>query len=97
MTRIIDLNLYKTPGALVFLGRENGRRVKEMSQISKYLYSGELITLIIPNNFYSVCPSFYEELLRDVKDKYKKDNIKSVQIQSDNSSIINTLNKFMYE
>lgn len=58
----IDLEDFRTPGAKVYTGRDRGKKVREDSHIDAIEASNEEVTIIIPDNVYSIIPSFFEEL-----------------------------------
>ncbi len=61
-SNIIDLEQFRTPGAKVFTGRDRGKKVREDSHIDEIEANNSEITVIIPDNIYSIIPSFFEEL-----------------------------------
>ena len=46
----------------VFTGRDRGLYVREQSKIDEIEQSYDEVKIIIPNNIYSINPSFFEEL-----------------------------------
>lgn len=71
---IINLEDYRTEGSKVFTGRDRGRRVRIESKINEIEKNYEEVVLIVPDNIYSIIPSFFEELFLDVVLKLGKDN-----------------------
>lgn len=58
----------------VFTGRDRGEFVREKSKVDKIESNYSSVTIIIPNNVYSINPSFFEELFVNVVKKLGKDN-----------------------
>lgn len=73
MSNIIDLELYRTPGAKIFTGRDRGREVRNACKIDSLASQYEVIYFIIPENLFSINPSFFEELFVNVVKKYKEE------------------------
>ncbi len=71
---IIDLEDFRTPGSKIFTGRDRGKSVKIDSRINEIELNYESVEIIIPDNVYSIIPSFLEEFLLDVVTKLGKDN-----------------------
>ena len=71
---IINLEDHRTPGAKVFTGRDLGKKAREKSEINRIENQFESVTIIIPDNVYSIIPSFFEELFLDVVLKLGKEN-----------------------
>lgn len=69
---IINLEDHRTPGAKVFTGRDLGRKARIASEINEIERKFDSVTIIIPNNVYSIIPSFFEELFMDVVVKLGK-------------------------
>ncbi len=69
----INLEDYRTPGAKVFTGRDKGALVRKNSKIDEKERQFEEIYFIIPDNIYSINPSFLEELFENVVDKLGKE------------------------
>lgn len=57
----------------VFTGRDRGKSVREKSNLDKIEKNNELVEIIIPDNIYSINPSFFEELFVNVVKKLGKD------------------------
>lgn len=57
----------------VFTGRDRGRYVREHSKIDKIETEYDTINVVIPNNVYSINPSFFEEFLVNVVKKLGKE------------------------
>jgi len=70
---IINLEDYRIEGAKVFSGRDRGRIARNKSNIDKIEVKYDFVKIIIPNNVYSIIPSFLEELLLNVVLKLGKD------------------------
>ena len=63
---IIDLAEHRTDGALVFTGRDRGQEVREKSGLDSKEPQAEHITVRIPEDTFSINPSFLEEFFRNV-------------------------------
>ncbi len=57
----------------VFTGRDRGRFVREKSKLDEMEPCNETIEIIIPENIYSINPSFFEELFVNVVKKLGKE------------------------
>lgn len=68
----IDLENYRTPGAKIFTGRDRGEEVRIASKIDELADKYDHIKIIIPDNLFSINPSFFEELFVNVVTKYKE-------------------------
>jgi len=62
LNNVIDLEKFRTPGAKVFTGRDRGKQVRVDSHIDEIEAFNDEITIVIPDNVYSIIPSFFEEL-----------------------------------
>jgi len=62
--------------AKVFTGRDRGEDVRKASKIDKIEETYEEVEIIIPNNIYSINPSFFEELFVNVVIKLGKDKFR---------------------
>ena len=60
-SKIINLEDYRTPKSKVFTGRDRGERVRLDSNIDLLADENEIIKIIIPDNLYSINPSFFED------------------------------------
>lgn len=65
-TQTIDLEVFRTKGAKVFTGRDRGRIVRDESKIDEMAKTSDHVKVIIPDNIYSINPSFFEELFCNV-------------------------------
>jgi hypothetical protein len=74
---IINLEDFRTPGSKIFTGRDRGKSVKIESKINDIEASYDSVEIIIPNDVYSIIPSFLEEFLLDVVTKLGKDKFLS--------------------
>ena len=63
---IIDLKDHRTDGALVFTGRDRGLEVRQDSKLDELEPKVEHITVRIPEDTFSINPSFLEEFFRNV-------------------------------
>lgn len=57
----------------VFTGRDRGKKVREDSRIDLIEAENETVEIIIPDNIYSINPSFFEELFVNVVKKLGKE------------------------
>ncbi len=73
MSNEILLEKYRTKGAKIFTGRDRGEYVRDKSKIDEIEKNKEQITIVIPNNLYSINPSFFEELFVNVVTKLGKE------------------------
>ena len=74
---IIDLEDYRVDRAKVFTGRDRGFYVRTESKIDEIELSYDRIIVIIPDNIYSINPSFFEELFFNVVNKLGKESFLS--------------------
>lgn len=74
---IINLEDYRAKTnqteAKLFTGRDRGLDVREKSNIDKIEEQYDKIIFIIPNNIFSINPSFFEELFKNVVIKLGRD------------------------
>ena len=70
---IINLEDFRAPGAKVYTGRDRGKLAREKSNINKLEINYNEIVIVIPDNVYSIIPSFFEELFLDVVLKLGRD------------------------
>lgn len=68
-----DLGKYRAEGAKIFTGRDKGKYVRKTSKFDNIEKENDRIFFIIPDNLYSINPSFFEELLINVVVKLGKD------------------------
>ena len=68
----INLNSYKAPGSKVFTGRDRGQSVREKSKIDQLSEGQNPIEVVIPEDIYSINPSFLEEFLVNVVQRLGK-------------------------
>lgn len=80
MNNIINLEDYRVKQgdkiSKVFTGRDRGVSVREKSKLDEIEKENNLIEIIIPDNIYSINPSFFEELFVNVVKKLGKDGFK---------------------
>ncbi len=69
----IKLENFRAPGAKVFTGRDRGEQVRRDSQIDELEKKFEEVYFVIPDNIYSINPSFFEELFENVVNKLNRD------------------------
>ena len=72
-TQVIDLQTFRTKGSKVFTGRDRGEQDRIASKIDKLAESTDKIELIIPEDIYSINPSYLEEFLVNVVQKLGKE------------------------
>lgn len=63
--------------AKVFTGRDRGKIVREQSNLDVIEAKYETVNIVIPENIYSINPSFFEELFVNVVRKLGKDGFLS--------------------
>ena len=73
METTIDLENFRTKGSKVFTGRPRGEQVRTDSKVNELATKFDKIIVIIPENIYSVNPSFLEEFLKNVVQKLGED------------------------
>jgi hypothetical protein len=59
MSKVIDLDQYRTPGIRVYAGRERGARVRADALLDQFDKDGEEVTVKIPEDSFSVNSSFF--------------------------------------
>ena len=73
-TNIINLENYRTQlgnvKSKVFTGRDRGLDVREKSHIDELFNECEKVKFVIPNDIFSITPSFLEELFFNVVKVY---------------------------
>jgi hypothetical protein len=62
----INLEAYRTPEAQVFTGRDRGKDVRRRSHIDELIKNNDQVLIVIPNDIFSINPSFLEEFLQGV-------------------------------
>lgn len=62
----INLEDFRAKGAKVFTGRDRAKKARYDSRINEIEATYEEVFIIIPENVYSIIPSFFEELFLDV-------------------------------
>lgn len=77
----IDLEKYRaqtrTIKSRVFTGRDSGQSVREQSRLDSLFDENDSIVINIPNDIFSITPSFLEELLYNVVLKNGKEKVLS--------------------
>lgn len=68
----IDLQNFRTKGSKVFTGRDRGEQDRKASGIDDLVKDSGKIELIIPEDIYSINPSYLEEFLVNVVQKLGK-------------------------
>jgi len=58
----IHLEDFRAPGSKVFTGRDRGEYVRKESKLDEIESKYSEVNIIIPDNLYSINPSFFEEL-----------------------------------
>lgn len=69
----IELETFRAEKSKVFTGRDRGQYVREQSKIDKIEVVNDDVYFIIPDNIYSINPSFFEELFFNVVQKLGKE------------------------
>ena len=59
--------------SVVFTGRDRGAEVRKRSNIDEIASKNEKVKIIIPDNIFSINPSFLEEFLVNVVQQYGKE------------------------
>ena len=70
---IIRLEEFRVEGAKVFTGRDRGQQVRNESKLDEIADKYEDVEFIIPDNVYSINPSFFEELFLNVVLKFGRE------------------------
>lgn len=70
---IINLEDFRAPGAKVFTGRDRGKSVRQNSRLDELESENEEVVIVIPDNIYSIIPSFFEELFLNAVIKLGRD------------------------
>ncbi|TYP97983.1 hypothetical protein C7447_103150 [Tenacibaculum adriaticum] len=70
---IFELEEYRSKGSKVFTGRDKGKYVREESEFDSLEKNNDSVTFVIPDNIFSINPSFFEELLINVVTKLGKE------------------------
>lgn len=68
----IKLESFRAAHSKVFTGRDRGEYVREQSKVDEIEESNSDVYFIIPDNIYSINPSFFEELFFNVVQKLGK-------------------------
>ncbi|TGE26920.1 DUF4325 domain-containing protein [Hymenobacter metallicola] len=66
---LIDLADYRTAGALVYTGRDRGEEVRKKSRVDELAESADHVIVRIPEDTFSINPSFLEEFFRNIVKK----------------------------
>lgn len=69
----INLEKFRVEGAKVFTGRDYGEFVRNESKIDEIEPKFNEVDFIIPDNIYSINPSFFEELFINVVKRLGKE------------------------
>lgn len=72
ITQTIDLQSFRTKGSKVFTGRDRGQQDRKASKIDDLAKNFDKIELVIPEDIYSINPSYLEEFLVNVVQKLGK-------------------------
>lgn len=77
----IDLEKYRaisrTTKSRVFTGRDRGQQVREDSHFDNLFEKCDEVEIYIPDDIFSITPSFLEELLYNMVLKYGKEKVLS--------------------
>lgn len=68
----INLEDYRTPGSRIFTGRDRGASIRRQSNLDNIESENDTVFIVIPDNIYSINPSFFEELFVNVVKKLGK-------------------------
>ena len=76
---VIDLEKYRTSNktikSKVFTGRDRGEDVRKNSGIDNKFATADSLTIIVPDDIFSITPSFLEEFLFNIVHDYGKDAV----------------------
>lgn len=67
----------RTTKSRVFTGRDRGKEVREKSKFDELFENSDKLEINIPNDIFSITPSFLEELLYNMVSKYGKEKVLS--------------------
>lgn len=85
---IIDFEDFRTvisgKPSKVFTGRDRGAEVRSKSKIDELLSRYDTVTLVIPNDIYSITPSFLEEFLKHAVEKYGRGIVSKLLLSAAN-------------
>lgn len=70
---IINLENFRVKDSKVFTGRDRGAIVRVNSKLDEIEKNNDCVKIIIPDNIYSINPSFFEELFINVVTKLGKE------------------------
>lgn len=70
---IVDLQKFRTKGSKVFTGRDRGEQDRKASKLDELIKKDGKIRIVVPNDIYSINPSYLEELLVNVVQKLKRE------------------------
>ena len=70
----IKLETFRAQKSKVFTGRDRGEFVRQESQIDQIESENDEVYFVIPDNIYSINPSFFEELFFNVVRKLGKED-----------------------
>lgn len=73
----ILLDKYRARNSKVFTGRDRGEYVRKESRIDEIASEFSDIYFVIPDNIYSINPSFFEELFVNVVQRFGRDGFLS--------------------
>lgn len=77
----INLETFRTKGSKVFTGRDRGQQDRLASKIDERITQYKLIEITIPEDIYSINPSYLEEFLVNVVQKLGKEEfLKRVKV-----------------
>lgn len=72
-TAVFELEKYRAKDSCVFTGRDKGKYVRENSNFDRLEEENDKVIFVIPDNLFSINPSFFEELLVNVVGKLGKE------------------------
>ncbi len=76
-SEIINLEDFRVKGAKVFTGRDGGEYVRMKSGIDSIEETADKIEVVVPDDVYSINPSFLEEFLVNVVTKLGSEGLKN--------------------
>lgn len=70
---VIELEDYRVVNSKVFTGRDRGAYVRDQSKLDALVKKYNHVTIVVPDNIYSINPSFLEEFLVNVVERLGRD------------------------
>ena len=76
-TNIINLDKFRSEvngvKSRIFSGRLRGEDVRKKSKIDDIFAKNHTVEIIIPEDIFSITPSFFEEFIKNIVEKYGKE------------------------